>query len=195
MLIFNIYLHKPHQLKHICMTKNNTPLWGVMALLSIGFVGFLIYFFINFSSSQIAYVNNDQLFTNFNMSKDLRKINISKVNLIKKKMDSLYTLHTIFKEQSNEIKAKELEILLLQSDKELKEVYTNFSTNIQDQIRTRINQYVQDYGTLAGYKIILGIPKNSAIVYTREDIDITQNVLQFINNKYEGRRSQTEFQN
>lgn len=122
------------------------------------------------------------------MSKDLGKVNNKKIDLQRKKLDSLYTVYSIFSEQKNQEKAKETEIILKKEDLELRRMNEYFSNEVSQQVWNRLNTYVEEYGKTKKHTIILGTQGNGNIMFAKEGIDITKEVLEYANNKYEGNK-------
>ncbi|MFD2561879.1 OmpH family outer membrane protein [Aquimarina rubra] len=120
------------------------------------------------------------------MSKDLGKINNDKITKQKKKLDSLYTIYSIFKEQNNTEKTTVLETQLRSEDQELRKMNEYFSKEVSQQVWNRLNQYIKEYGEANQYKIILGTQGNGNIMFAQDGIDITETVLEYANTKYEG---------
>nr|WP_298541189.1 OmpH family outer membrane protein [uncultured Aquimarina sp.] len=147
---------------------------------------FVLFSFFNRSESNIVYVDNVTLFNGFNMSKDLGKINNEKITKQKKKLDSLYTIYSIFKEQKNTEKATALENQLRSEDQELRKINEYFSNEMSQQVWNRLNQYIKEYGEANQYKIILGTQGNGNIMFAQDGVDITTTVLEYANTKYEG---------
>jgi len=56
-----------------------------------------------------------------------------------------------------------------------------------EKIVTQLNQYVTDFGKESVYDIVLGANGNGTIMYATPKIDITDEVLVYINSKYEGK--------
>ncbi len=155
---------------------------NVLLLITI----FVLFSFFNRSESNIVYVDNVTLFNGFNMSKDLGKINNEKITKQKKKLDSLYTIYSIFKEQKNTEKATALENQLRSEDQELRKINEYFSNEMSQQVWNRLNQYIKEYGEANQYKIILGTQGNGNIMFAQDGVDITTTVLEYANTKYEG---------
>ncbi|WP_299311233.1 OmpH family outer membrane protein [uncultured Aquimarina sp.] len=169
------------------MKKNYTTLLVICNFLFLVVISALFSFcFLSRSESTIAYVDNVTLFNGFNMSKDLGKINNGKIIKQKKKLDSLYTIYSIFKEQKNTEKATTLETQLRLEDQELRKINEYFSKEVSQQVWNRLNQYIKEYGESNQYRIILGTQGNGNIMFAREGVDITETVLEYANTKYEG---------
>ncbi|WP_152573447.1 OmpH family outer membrane protein [Pelagihabitans pacificus] len=135
---------------------------------------------------KIVYVDNIRLFNGFNMTKDLNRINGEKINKQKKKLDSLYTIYGIFKDNNQTDKLGALETQLRNQDQELKNMNERFSNEISQAVWNRLNSYIKDYGAANGYKIVLGTQGNGNVMFAQEGIDITEAVISYSNSLYEG---------
>lgn len=52
----------------------------------------------------------------------------------------------------------------------------------------QVNEYIKEYAGEKGYDLILCNSQQQSVGYAKEHIDITQKVLEFANNKYEGKK-------
>ncbi|EZH72250.1 hypothetical protein ATO12_25280 [Aquimarina atlantica] len=120
------------------------------------------------------------------MSQDLGKTNNRKITKQKKKLDSLYTIYSILREQENKEKTQELEVQLRTEDQELKKMNEYLSNDMRQKVWNRLNQYIKEYGIANQCKIILGTRGVGNIMFAQEEIDITTKVLEYANTKYEG---------
>lgn len=144
-------------------------------------------FFAFFNPKQdIAYVDNVELFNGFNMSKDLGQANNFKLKAQKKKLDSLYNIYSIFREQGDNEKTKALELQLRSEDQELKRMNEYLSKDLSEKVWSRLNQYVKEYGESKRYKVVLGTQGYGNVMYAKDGIDITADMLIYSNEKYEG---------
>jgi outer membrane protein len=62
------------------------------------------------------------------------------------------------------------------------------SHRYDEQIWTRINQYVEEYGDRYRYTYIYGLTGDGSIMYAQKGNDITAEVLKYINDSYEGKK-------
>ncbi len=168
------------------MNKNSSKIIVSILVVLVIVVTILSFYVFKPSTPEIVYVDNVQLFNGFHMSKDLGKINGDKINTQKKKLDSLYSIYSIFREQQNEEKAQELETQLRSEDQELKKMNEYFSKDLSQKVWNRLNQYIKEYSETKAYKIVLGTQGTGNIMYAQEGIDITEEVLIYVNEKYEG---------
>ena len=158
----------------------------INGLLSIVLLGLVAFLWLNCSKKDIVYIDNIQLFEGFNMSKDLQKINSQKLTAGKKKMDSLFNIYSIFREQKNEEKTKELSTQLRLQDQELRQMKEVLAQELNQKVWKRLNQYVKEYAENKKYLIVLGTQGNGNVMFGKEQVDITEDILIYVNNKYEG---------
>jgi outer membrane protein len=143
-------------------------------------------------------VDTGKLFNEFKMSKELKsKMDI--VSLEKKRIvDSLYNemskMSSIF--NSANVKPTELEIKnakLLEQEyyyrqKQFTEESQKLDMDYTSKIWTQLNEYLDEYGKNKKYDFILGANGEGNLLYAKDDIDVTMDVVQFVNNKYEGKK-------
>lgn len=118
------------------------------------------------------------------MTKEMKRIGEKEFNTRKLVLDSLYT-----KLQSPTIFQEEKKILLqqfAQEKEEFEQFNQNFATEEYSKIWTRIHGYVNEFSKEKKYQLVLGSDKNGNVLYANEKIDITAELLTYINKKYEG---------
>ena len=128
------------------------------------------------------YVDNTILFSKFNMSKDLSKIHQRSLTDQKNTVDSI--LVKLQNDQNNQ--NVELQRRFVFENNKLKEMGEYFSSDVSQQVWSRLNSYIQDYGAEKSYSIILGTQGNGNIMYTQKGLDITADFVEFANKRYEG---------
>lgn len=170
------------------MTNKNIFIITIVNSIILLFLVVFLWFYYNQKENrtEYAYVDNIKLFNGFNMTKDLNQINNGKINAQKKKLDSLYTIYNIFKENNKSDKLEGLENQLRNEDQQLKKMNERFSNDLGEQVWKRLNQYVEEYGVDKGYKIIFGTQGNGNVMYAETGIDITNEIINYANTNYEG---------
>jgi len=63
----------------------------------------------------------------------------------------------------------------------------NLKAEYDSEIWARINTYVQEFGHENDYSIIFGAAGNGSIMYSDSTVNITQDVLRYMNEKYDGK--------
>jgi len=163
--------------------KNNLKtLTFVNLIVIILIVGFLLFDKI-FCEQKIVYVDNERLFDNFQMTKDLKNIGEREFNSRKQIIDSLY-----LRVQSNLSSSEKENLMKLLISKREEFDYFNqtYATNEAEKIWKRIDSYVKPFSDEKKYKIIIGSNSKRDVLYVDKKIDVTQELTEYINKKYEG---------
>ncbi|WNM19468.1 hypothetical protein [Flavobacterium capsici] len=140
--------------------------------------------FFSFQKNQksIVFYDNDKVFSEFRMTKEI--FNAGKKTLVAKEktIDSLKNIITI---TSDENARKNLMKILIEVDNDKQIFKENFNIENSEKIWKRIDIYLKEYSTLKGYKLIIS-SKSSTGFYGDPEYEVTSDLLNFINNKYEG---------
>jgi len=136
--------------------------------------------------NEYVYIDNIKLFNGFNMSKDLSDIHSKKIKQQTKKLDSLYQLFQIDIKSKDENKIKLSQQILQKEDEALVAMKQHFSKVVSQQIWDRLNANINEYGKAQQYKIILGTQGGGNIMFADDSVDLTAEVLEYANAKYEG---------
>lgn len=141
----------------------------------------LLFFFI-FRSSEIVYVDNAKLFEGFNMTKEMKREGEIHFAKRKNKLDSLYNVINNMSGSNQGILSKQF-VLERNAYEEESQAY---AMQESEKIWKRLNDYVKEYSTNKGFKIVLGQTNPQQVLYVDSKVDITQDMITFINSKYEG---------
>ena len=142
-----------------------------------------------------AYVSNFEIYEAFEGKKELEK----QFTLLQQRQKA--QLDTIKLEV--EVLTKELEVgggkdkKTIEKLKQKQTVYMRLSEEFykkeqsqkeqyMDQIWNQINSYVQDFGKEKGYDFIYGANASGSLMFANSNKDITEEVIAYINEKYEG---------
>jgi outer membrane protein len=147
-------------------------------------------------SVKTAYINNIQLYENFELTQELEGRLEGTLKQHQYLMDSLKVqLESLQRELSNQEEPDRklaMQFEMLRRNYELK--YQKFEEEEQqlmqqynEQIWTQINQYVQAYGRKNNYDYIYGTSGEGTLMYASDKREITKEVSNFINSKYNGK--------
>lgn len=158
----------------------------------------IIFFLINKSShkDKIGWVNITKVYSDFVFKKEL-ETKITKTQQARKAItDSLeFELKMLSREIKSEngkdqSKVSRFELKrenYIEKKKEFEEDNEMLQKQYNDQILTQINQYLKDYGKQKDYQYILGADGGGMLMYAIETSDITDEVIQYINERYKGK--------
>jgi outer membrane protein len=133
---------------------------------------------------KIVYVDNVKLFEGFNMTKEMKHLGEKEFNTQKESVDSLYT-----KVQSPTISDSDKKIVMqqfIQSKEALEQFNQSFAPEQSSKIWSRIHGYVDEFSKEKKYQLIIGSENKQAVLYADEKIEVTNELLNYINKKYEG---------
>ncbi len=165
------------------MSKKPPPLSIVNSIVLLAILLSLLFYYLENNKSQTVYLDNVAVFSKFNLAKDLNAIHQKDLNLQKKRVDSLVGLLQNV-EQSNP--DENLQRQFVYENNRLQEMGEYFTNDVSQQVWSRINEYIKEFGEKNKYTIIFGTQGNGNIMYADKELDITTTFLEFANKKYEG---------
>ncbi len=128
-----------------------------------------------------GYVINQTVFEQFLGKREMEEKLMQLTLLQRQELDSLKKTLT-GKYAQQEIQQLYGEKMKQLTDKE-EELVARYSSSIWMQI----NQYIEDYGREQQYDFIHGATGNGSLMYAHEAKNITEEVIQYINARYEGK--------
>ncbi|MBI5539814.1 MAG: OmpH family outer membrane protein [Bacteroidia bacterium] len=165
------------------MKKN--ILFGIVILLNIGIIGVFMYSY--FNTKKTVYLNNNSVFNEFVLKKELEKRLVNEKNKFQKTLDSLELEYKISIQGNNQNKANQVKAEFQLKKRHFDEETSRMAEEFDQQIWTQLNQYIKDYGKMHNeYDFILGVSGQGNLMYAIESLDITTDVVKYVNNRYEG---------
>lgn len=155
-------------------------------------IGIVFIMFSCKNENKYAYVELAKLFDEFEYTKDLKK-EINQVNEKRKfVLDSIaQNLEIEYKKYPNKSNVDDDFKRKVEEFKELKYRFKSseeeISKSYDEKIYKQINQYVKEYGELNHYSLILGANGSGNVMYADSTMNITSNLIDFINKKYKGK--------
>jgi len=176
------------------------PKWIIALLLPLLILN-LYLLFNQLTSKDLVFVDSSKLINNYKGMMDARKAYQQKAVVWQANVDTL--VNEIqndlkkFEKENAQMTSKERELTrqLLQNKQQQLADYQKATQQqaaqedgqMTKQVVDEINQYIKDYGKSHKLKIILAATDYGNIAYAEEGIDITDEILEGLNKKYEGR--------
>lgn len=138
----------------------------------------------------MGYVEQQILFEEFKGKKELSQELVSLQQVQQGKLDMLLLEINSLQERTDKIGLDSLlykKRLYQEWSEVFKEVEAQKATDLTNRIWVQLQQYVTDYGKEEGYDYILGIGENSNLMYGKPEREITKQVVDYANRKYEGK--------
>lgn len=163
------------------LTKLKDKILNFNTILSLSiFILFLFFHF--FESPEVVYVDNVKLFEAFNMTKEMKKKGETIFQAQKIRLDSIYSILNKGPQITNE----ELKNKFILEKNAFEETSQQYALQESDKIWIRLNDYIKDYSSTKGYKIILGSTNQQQVLFAAPETDITDELITFVNKRYEG---------
>ena len=170
--------------------------WILLILILLSF-GYTV--FIELTNEKTAYVNINELYSEFTLKKDLElqltSIQNNRQNLLDSLKLDLNSLARII--TNNNLTPKDTSNELVKQFYLKKQWYHNKSDKFieqneilaqeyNSQVLKQLTQYVEDYGRVKHYTFIYGATGEGNLMYADKSKNISKEVIEFINNKYNG---------
>lgn len=139
------------------------------------------------SSKNIRFVDTAYLYNNFKLKKEL-ETTFNEIKALKQKqLDSLYDVINTTKRAvaGQDVRALESNYLSLRRD--MSETQENLRQSYDTQIWTQINKYIKDFGEENKIDLIMGANGQGSVMHGEPDMNISEDVSNFINTKYSGK--------
>lgn len=151
-------------------------------------------------SGRIVYVNTDTLLNNYEYYKDVVKEFENKrfalENELQRKGQSFQNEVALFQRRAQaggmtQEQAQTTQLQLQQKEQDIMLYRDNAAGNLgqeqakkTDQLLTNIQEYLKKYNKSDKYDMVIGYSKGGGVLYAKEDLDITQDVLKGLNEEY-----------
>lgn len=166
------------------MLKNKLKLLFIFNILLLGFLVTYFAFRILQPEKKIVYVDNSKLFDGFTMTKEMKRAGEKEFNTRKKGLDLLYSklqFKSILEEDKKSIMQQ-----FIRGKEELEQFNQSFATVESSKIWSRIHGYTADFSQENKYQLIIGSQNKQAVLFADENVDVTNELLTYLNKKYEG---------
>jgi outer membrane protein len=177
----------------------NNRIVSILVVIALG-LGIFSVVYGQLTKPKIGYIKSQELFEGYEGMKEARAKYEEKVGSWQSNFDTLsrdYQQSLVrFDKDYNKLGAKEKaeKTQLLRSQMQNLEQYKQTieeKAKKEDEALTQgiynqVNEYIKKYGESHGYTIILGTTSNGNILYGKEHVDITEEVLKGLNSDYKG---------
>lgn len=159
-----------------------------VVIVLMGAVGYLLY-----AVPHTAFINSNRVYNEFSGKKELQ----AKLNDLNSKQSKILdtlkleieTMQVKLKMEKKTMTTPELEVKI----KNYRRLTEEFEQNIDQQKEkfieeawNQINKYMEDYGKDHHYDYIYGANGTGSLMYANKTKDITDDVIKYVNKKYEG---------
>lgn len=166
------------------MLKNTTKALLICNILLIALFTFFIV--LNYVQRQpkTVYVDNIKLFNDFSMTKELKSSGEKEFNSRKLVLDNLYS--NLQDPSLSASQKKELMQQFIHSKEEFEQFNQTFAAEQSAKIWSRIKSYTSEFSKDKNYQLVVGSDNKQMVLFADEKIDVTSDLLTYLNKKYEG---------
>lgn len=170
--------------------------WGILGMLTIGLI--VLYYFHFTISKEVVYVDSAKLFSNYKGMIQAREAFKVKTNVWQANVDTLtnevqQAIKDYEKEQ-RKMTTKERELTqelirnkqqqLISYQQAIQQQSQQEDEKMTGEVLQIVNAFLQEYGEKKNYKIILAATQAGNIVYAKDGLDITNEVIAELNGHY-----------
>ncbi len=151
-------------------------------------------------SGRIVYVNTDTLLNNYEYYKDVVKEfenkRFSLENELQRRGQSFQNEVALFQRRiqaggMTQEQAQTTQLQLQKKEQDIMLYRDNAANNLgveqakkTDELLNNIQEYLKNYNKSDSYDMVIGYSKGGGVLYAKEDLDITQEVLKGLNEEY-----------
>lgn len=141
------------------------------------------------NNKKVAFINTSEVFNAFKMTKEIdaevKKIEDKKQSILDSIADKLKKIDAgVIKSDENNFNFLKKEFLTKRN--QFADEISKLKQASIEKIWKQINQYLIEYGKEKKYDIIMGATGEGSLMYAKENINITKETTEYLNEKYEG---------
>ncbi len=162
--------------------------------LTLALVVTLLLTLVNLSILAINYRNSRKtvvidivrVFNEFGLKKDLEHRVAMKLNELSSEADSLKAVYLAMQQQRKDpIQLAAMAADVDTAESRLQRAYVISDKNINEQVWQRLNSLLTEYGNQYDYSLVIGANGMGTVLFNRSELDKTEELIKFINRKYE----------
>ena len=166
------------------MPKNIfSPRNVVNSVLIVFLTIFLLFQFFK-ENKTIVYVDSVKLFEGFAMTKEMKRVGEKEFNSRKLLLDNQYS--ALQNPSLSFLQKKEMMQQFVNGKEELEQFNQTFASEQSAKIWARIKSYTNEFSKDNNYQLIVGSDNKQMVLFADEKIDVTNDLLVYLNKKYEG---------
>lgn len=145
-----------------------------------------VYWIVTSQQKKIGVVDAVKLFDQFNMKKELESREKVKLEEFKKKLDSVGTQVKLAHAAHSDDQEKSLMNVYNEVGRQLEIEFKRGNKEINEQVWKRLNPLMEEYGRMNKLHLIIGANGMGSVLFNDEYYDLTGDVVNYANKKYEG---------
>jgi len=144
----------------------------------------LVFFQFFSQDTKVVYINSAKLFEGFAMTKEMKRVGEKEFNSRKSQLDTLYSV--LQNSSLTSIRKEQLMQDFISKKQEFEKFNQSYPQEQTSKIWSRIKSYTSEFSKDKKYKLVISSDNLQTILFADEKIDITDELLTYLNKKYEG---------
>lgn len=164
-------------------------LFGGVLLLAISYIGYT-----SINKEKVGYVDLQKLYNEFELKKELETSLLSYDNMSNSELDSLSNTMNHLKYQIDQHHFDrdiqlydQLSRTYVAKQDFINQQREKLSDEFDAQVWQQLNQYILDFSNENGYDFVFGGNGDGSVMYAAPKYDITEKLIQYSNEKYNGK--------
>lgn len=142
-------------------------------------------YYINTKVERVVVVDVIRVFNEFKLKKDLEKRVETPLSALSGQIDSMKALFENAQQRNDEKAVQSYGQDLYRLQQQAQGAYELSNKNINDQVWKRLNPLIDEFGKEHKYRVIIGANGMGSVLYNDKAIDETDDLIKFVNSKYE----------
>ena len=159
----------------------------------VGVLGLSLFSILN--KPKTAYVDTVEVYNNFEMKIELEKkldeTKDARTRILDSLLNEVETVVSYLRQNEKDKEAvNKYEFLrqqYLTREQQFEEDNRALAQQYTDQVWKQLNQYVKDFGEDQNYQYIYGTTGQGNLMYAKEQLEISEEVLKYVNERYQGK--------
>ena len=168
------------------MSKTGIVIFFALVITGFGFGGY----FMSNHKTKVAFIDTAKVFNEFTLKKELEVKFIEVEKARKAILDSMFEKIKLGEQERidiNELDKFKREFLY--KKQKFDEENQNTKSSYDTQIWNQLNQYIKEYGEEKEIEMILGANGQGNIMHAKESLNISKDIIEYINSKYSGKQN------
>jgi Skp family chaperone for outer membrane proteins len=167
------------------MTKRTLTIVVIVGLL-ITLINSVMIFMDHNRGKKTVVIDVIRVFNEFKMKKDLESRVAVQLTALSDQVDSLKAVYNdVFKRNANDPRLEPLAADVDTLQARGQRAYTISDKTINEQVWMRLNTLINEFGAQYDYQLMIGANGMGTVLYNKKDLDKTEDLIKFINAKYE----------
>lgn len=134
------------------------------------------------ANTKVVFIENAKVFDSFQMKKDYDARIEQDLMTEKQTIDSL---GSVLNSSVDSMEVFRLRKMYFELEQRFNSKFEELSMKYTSEVNERLNEYVKEYSKEKGYDMVLGSSGQGNVMYVKEQLNVTKDLIKYINGKYQ----------